>query len=281
MRTVALHAQFVVQTVLMTSSNTVGLWIMRPAPAAAQARSGSSASLARRTPRGHGRAAARDAIRRARLRARGHPAGAPATSSAASLGERRARSGRGAAAAPRTRSVTLERCPPPRRDGPGERSAKPCEFRVRARSTGSPPGPRSSRLERRHRAAGGLGLTARFLDGRVPVPGTCAPCSGSRTSDIEHHVPSGSCCGRRRLMVQRRVAGIRWNLMERPVQVGEERHPQHASDRPADAADLGVQPVLVASEAAAAARCPGRRGSRRSIASWSRGAPAFSFDLGH
>ena len=42
MRTVALQAQFVVQIVFTTSSNTVGLRSMRPAPVAAHARSGSA-----------------------------------------------------------------------------------------------------------------------------------------------------------------------------------------------------------------------------------------------
>jgi hypothetical protein len=41
-RTVALHAQFVVHTVFTTSSNTVGERSIRPAPRAAHARSGSS-----------------------------------------------------------------------------------------------------------------------------------------------------------------------------------------------------------------------------------------------
>ena len=46
MRSVADQAQFVVQTVLTTSSKTVGLRSSRPAPRAAQARSGSPATLA-------------------------------------------------------------------------------------------------------------------------------------------------------------------------------------------------------------------------------------------
>ncbi len=46
MRSVPLHAQFVVQMVLTTSSNTVGLWSIRPAPFAAHARSGSSPTAA-------------------------------------------------------------------------------------------------------------------------------------------------------------------------------------------------------------------------------------------
>ena len=46
MRSVADHVQFVVQIVLTTSSNTVGLRSMRPAPLAAQARSGSAATSA-------------------------------------------------------------------------------------------------------------------------------------------------------------------------------------------------------------------------------------------
>ena len=41
-RMVADHAQLVVQIVLTTSSNTVGLWTMRPAPAATHDRSGSA-----------------------------------------------------------------------------------------------------------------------------------------------------------------------------------------------------------------------------------------------
>ena len=41
-RFVADHAQLVVQMVLITSSNTVGLRIIRPAPDVTQARSGSS-----------------------------------------------------------------------------------------------------------------------------------------------------------------------------------------------------------------------------------------------
>ena len=41
MRTVADHAQFVVQIVFTTSSKTVGLRIIRPAPVVTQARSGS------------------------------------------------------------------------------------------------------------------------------------------------------------------------------------------------------------------------------------------------
>ena len=39
---VADHAQLVVQIVLTTSSNTVGLWIIRPAPAVTHERSGSA-----------------------------------------------------------------------------------------------------------------------------------------------------------------------------------------------------------------------------------------------
>ena len=46
MRTVADQAQFVVQTVLTTSSKTVGLRSRRPAPRAAQASSGSAAARA-------------------------------------------------------------------------------------------------------------------------------------------------------------------------------------------------------------------------------------------
>ncbi|MGC2650740.1 MAG: hypothetical protein WA304_08030 [Candidatus Cybelea sp.] len=48
MRIVADHAQFVVQIVLMTSSNTVGLARMRPAPALAHPRILSPAILRRR-----------------------------------------------------------------------------------------------------------------------------------------------------------------------------------------------------------------------------------------
>ncbi len=44
MRSVADQAQFVVHTVLTTSSNTVALRSMRPAPAQAHARSGSAAA---------------------------------------------------------------------------------------------------------------------------------------------------------------------------------------------------------------------------------------------
>ena len=57
MRSVALHAQFVVQTVFTTSSKTVGLCSIRPAPVAAQARSGSFGHP-RRSPRDRGRGAA-------------------------------------------------------------------------------------------------------------------------------------------------------------------------------------------------------------------------------
>ena len=46
MRTVADQAQLVVQMVLTTSSNTVGLRSMRPAPAATQASNGSPAAMA-------------------------------------------------------------------------------------------------------------------------------------------------------------------------------------------------------------------------------------------
>jgi hypothetical protein len=46
MRTVADHVQFVVQTVLTTSSKTVGLRSMRPAPRVTHARSASSATSA-------------------------------------------------------------------------------------------------------------------------------------------------------------------------------------------------------------------------------------------
>ena len=46
MRTVADQAQFVVQIVLTTSSKTVGLRSIRPAPAAAQPSSGSAAATA-------------------------------------------------------------------------------------------------------------------------------------------------------------------------------------------------------------------------------------------
>ena len=46
MRTVPPQAQFVVQIVFTTSSNTVGLRSMRPAPAAAQASCGSSRATA-------------------------------------------------------------------------------------------------------------------------------------------------------------------------------------------------------------------------------------------
>ena len=46
MRSVALHAQFVVQTVFTTSSKTVGLWSILPAPVTAHARSGSCAAFA-------------------------------------------------------------------------------------------------------------------------------------------------------------------------------------------------------------------------------------------
>ena len=42
MRTVADQVQLVVQIVLITSSNTVGLRSIRPAPTVTQARSGSS-----------------------------------------------------------------------------------------------------------------------------------------------------------------------------------------------------------------------------------------------
>ena len=44
MRTVAPHAQFVVQIVFTTSSKTVGERSMRPAPVVAHDRSGSSAT---------------------------------------------------------------------------------------------------------------------------------------------------------------------------------------------------------------------------------------------
>ena len=44
MRTVADQVQFVVQIVFTTSSNTVGLRIIRPAPCAAHFRSGSLAA---------------------------------------------------------------------------------------------------------------------------------------------------------------------------------------------------------------------------------------------
>jgi hypothetical protein len=40
-RVVADHVQLVVQIVLTTSSNTVGLWTMRPAPVVTHERSGS------------------------------------------------------------------------------------------------------------------------------------------------------------------------------------------------------------------------------------------------
>ena len=46
MRSVALHAQFVVQTVFTTSSKTVGPCSILPAPVAAHARSGSFAAFA-------------------------------------------------------------------------------------------------------------------------------------------------------------------------------------------------------------------------------------------
>ena len=46
MRSVADQAQLVVHTVLITSSNTVGLRSMRPAPAHAQASAGSRAARA-------------------------------------------------------------------------------------------------------------------------------------------------------------------------------------------------------------------------------------------
>ena len=46
MRTVALHAQFVVQIVFTTSSKAVGLRSMRPAPDATHESSGSSAARA-------------------------------------------------------------------------------------------------------------------------------------------------------------------------------------------------------------------------------------------
>ena len=45
-RTVALHVQFVVQTVFTTSSKTDGPWSIRPAPAAAHARSWSCTAFA-------------------------------------------------------------------------------------------------------------------------------------------------------------------------------------------------------------------------------------------
>jgi hypothetical protein len=45
-RSVADHVQLVVQIVFTTSSNTLGLWTMRPAPLVAHARSGSSAASA-------------------------------------------------------------------------------------------------------------------------------------------------------------------------------------------------------------------------------------------
>ena len=44
MRTVADHAQLVVQIVLTRSSNTVGLRSIRPAPATTQASAGSAAA---------------------------------------------------------------------------------------------------------------------------------------------------------------------------------------------------------------------------------------------
>ena len=46
MRIVADQVQFVVQIVFTTSSNTVGLRIIRPAPLVTQARSGSAAAAA-------------------------------------------------------------------------------------------------------------------------------------------------------------------------------------------------------------------------------------------
>ena len=136
MRTVADQAQFVVQIVFTTSSKTVGLRSIRPAPVVTQARSGSWRRPRRRASgprRGEGRARpASEAARGRRVQAfdRGPRA------SRGPCDPRRPRTVRGALPSSGSVSSSVQASSSIRFGG---RSATPCEAIVRRRSTGSPP----------------------------------------------------------------------------------------------------------------------------------------------
>ena len=155
----------------------------------------------------------------------------------------------------------------------GARSTNPWEFRVRARSTGSPPGPtRGSSIV----------VTAPRSPGRRPrppsrfvrAPGTCAPCSGFRRPPSSTTCPSGSCCGRRRPRCTSGpgTARNRWNDPSRSARnavpntrpMAPRMPPTSVCSRFSSHPKHSCGPVSWAAW------------FNRSIASWSRGAPAFS-----
>ena len=131
MRIVPDQAQFVVQIVFTTSSNTVGLRIHRPAPRAAQSRSGSSASSAYKR---------REVLVEAQHvahRAHGPTRCTPFDREQPGEVERRTTvCGPGCSVSSSVRSTESIRF--------GSRSFSPCELTVRQKSTGSPPAPTSS-----------------------------------------------------------------------------------------------------------------------------------------